>query len=554
MWWLLLSSSFVLSLSSSAVLVNEIYYDHPGADDGREFVEIVNNGPGSVALAGWSLEVWDAGGDAWEVLWQGAAGDTAAAGGVFAIGGNAVRPVPPVVLSFALHNTSDAIRLVDHGVEVDRVGYGALGDPLLFEGTSAPDVDAGSSLGRFPDGLDSDDNARDFHALEPSPGRLNRPRRNVALSPVSALRAEAPPGGGDLIEVRASNAGLDVIGAGFLTVTVVDTGAAESALASTTNDIAIAPEKAWVAVLPVRVRDNYTVLRVTVFYAQDERPGDNVVTFVRRLGGVDILVSEVMSDPPDGCPEYVELFNTSATARNLADYRVRDRVSAPSLLTGRDVFVDAGGYVALTDDAALLHAWFPQLHDSAVLEVEGAWPSLNHSGSGEADSVVVQDAFGIPADQVAYPPQPSGARGRSLERVDLFSGRGPHTWVVSQDPARGTPGAPNGRTIERPTAAAAVTVAPNPLDPARGESLFVTVPERDGAAGARVQVYDIDGRRVADLGSSSRLPFVYVWNGRDGAEHDVVPGFYVVACEYLSLDFRVQGVERVVVGCARKKK
>ena len=98
----------------------------------------------------------------------------------------------------------------------------------------------------------------------------------------------------------------------------------------------------------------------------------------------------------------------------------------------------------------------------------------------------------------------------SLERVDLFTGERPHTWVLSAHADGGTPGAPNGRTIEHPPTRAGVLVSPNPLDLARGDPLLITVSEREGAAQSRVQIFDItDGNGTVQVAFDGVLPDLF---------------------------------------------
>jgi flagellar hook assembly protein FlgD len=78
------------------------------------------------------------------------------------------------------------------------------------------------------------------------------------------------------------------------------------------------------------------------------------------------------------------------------------------------------------------------------------------------------------------------------------------------------------------------------------------VPKRDDASRVVVGIYDLDGRRVADLGSSTSLPSTFVWDGRDAAGRIVSAETYVLACEWFSASTGLRRVEKVVVGCGRK--
>lgn len=542
---LLCSCVLFLCFSSlkAQVLLNEVYYDHPGADGGHEFVELFN-GAAALALDGWSLETHDGGGGGWSLLWRASPGDSIGPGSLFVIGGASVVP-SNARLPASLQNGPDAIRLVRDGVTIDRLGYGELDDPDLFEGTSAQDAPAGSSLARYPDGADSDDNGRDFRVLPPSPGLLNRPVHNVAVTPVAPRRLAVASGAFDDLSVRVTNTGTAV--AAGVSVVLADTNGTEYERASVA---AMAPGDSADVAFAFASGDGYVRMSVTAVFASDERPGDNAVIFLRRFGGPALLVSEIMSDPPGDCPEYVELFNADAVLYDVTGYGLRDRVSQAVPLTGAGLVVTPRSYVVLTHDAAALARWFPSMPADGVIEVTGTWPSLNHSGSVEADSVVIVDVEGLPVERVAYPPQPADGRARSLERVDLFGGEREHTWVLSEAAEGGTPGRANTREMRDPAGAGGMTVVPNPFELQPGRTLVVTVP--GGPARARVQVFDLEGRRVADLGTSDRLPFVFVWDGRDRHGLRVPPGIFIVACEAWQQS-GAKRVERVVVGCVEAR-
>jgi hypothetical protein len=111
----------------AAVTINEMKLK------GVEFIELYNSGPAAVDVTGWTLND----GTGPEVL-----------AGVIAAGG-----FKNVATTLGLDNSGAVVELRDaSGVLVDRVGYGNRGGaPLGF-----------NSTGRFPDGDDTDDDARDF--------------------------------------------------------------------------------------------------------------------------------------------------------------------------------------------------------------------------------------------------------------------------------------------------------------------------------------------------------------------------------------------------------
>jgi hypothetical protein len=78
-----------------------------------------------------------------------------------------------LLANFDFQNGPDSVVLRDAAGVLDALGYGVFGAGDFFagEGAAAPDAPAGASLARHFADLDSDDNASDWHVLDPpSPG------------------------------------------------------------------------------------------------------------------------------------------------------------------------------------------------------------------------------------------------------------------------------------------------------------------------------------------------------------------------------------------------
>ncbi|HMB71440.1 MAG TPA: hypothetical protein VKU85_19180, partial [bacterium] len=177
-------------------VLNEVYYDPAGADGGYEFVEIVvaEGAATPLPLAGWRLETGNgATPGQWRLAWEGDDRDTLTAAPLV-LGESGVEPPPWVVLDLDLQNGPDACRLVAPDGSADVLGWGEELDPLLREGRAAPDVPSGRSLARRPDGLDTQDNQRDFTAADPSPGAFNSPDREWVVLSTDWPPQELEPG------------------------------------------------------------------------------------------------------------------------------------------------------------------------------------------------------------------------------------------------------------------------------------------------------------------------------------------------------------------------
>lgn len=182
----LLTTSCVLATNVGAQLViNEVDYDQPGTDN-AEYIEILNTGPSPLDLSnlnvmmhngasGNAVEYASLSGGAWPVL---------AAGSFFVICANAstanCNAVVTPATNLIQNGPMDAIALVwtenPTPLVMDVLSYaGTLPGEVEGTGTTNEDTNlgVGVSLGRFPDGTDTQDNSADFHRMCSTPGAPN---------------------------------------------------------------------------------------------------------------------------------------------------------------------------------------------------------------------------------------------------------------------------------------------------------------------------------------------------------------------------------------------
>ncbi len=538
--------------ASAGLVINEMYYDHPGADGGYEFVEFMNTGEAALSLDGVALEFHNGTGEGWTLLWQAPPGLTLEAGALFALGGDLVLPTPDVVVSISLQNGPDAVRLVRGSEILDVLGYGGLDDPLYVETHGVAVVTAGKSIARTPDGRDTGDNLADFVAVAPTPGRRNVALHDVAIAIPAAtpLRSARLRAGTERLTIEIENRGLADVVAGAVGVATRDSSEfGVVAGATVTNGAAIDPGGCEVVAVAISLAgDGYHFVDVTAHYSFDERAQNDRVSLMRRVGSPPLLVSEILSAPRAGCPQFVELYNAGSTVLDLTGFAIRDTRLKPAVIASDSLVIAPREFVVLSPDPDVLRTCVNV--SGRVFDVNGTWPSFNKSGSTFADSVVVMDRFEIAVDAVAYPGLKTSQTGFSLERVDLFATEAPRTAVWSLSRASGgSPGSMSASGLSEPPRAAC-DVSPNPF--VAGDLLRVAVASTDGVARVTVRVYEPSGRRVADIGTASSFPAVLLWDGRAADGEWVRAGIFVLACESFSADGARVGVEKVVVGCASR--
>ena len=171
------------TLASGQVVINEVVYDDTSTDN-REFVELYNASAFPVDISGWMLENADSGGISLMGTVVVPLGTMLASGGFFVFGNVGVPNLAMTIPINALENDMEIIRLKDpSGGIQDTVTYECnlqtAGFPFAqiegqglwgnhFSADTSP-----MSWARWTDGLDTNDNGRDFGNLPITPGTAN---------------------------------------------------------------------------------------------------------------------------------------------------------------------------------------------------------------------------------------------------------------------------------------------------------------------------------------------------------------------------------------------
>ncbi len=167
-----ISDTYAYYVGELNLYVNEVYYDPLGSDSGC-FIEIF--GPADTELDGITV-VGTNGNNGNEYVTIDLSGYSIPADGFFVIAQDSTVPNFDIVTDDAdLQNGPENLDVRFNNVIVDALGYGVLnGWVFTGEWIPAPDVAEGHSLGRYPDGNDTDNNYNDFNDyITLTPGQSN---------------------------------------------------------------------------------------------------------------------------------------------------------------------------------------------------------------------------------------------------------------------------------------------------------------------------------------------------------------------------------------------
>jgi hypothetical protein len=253
-----------------------------------------------------------------------------------------------------------------------------------------------------------------------------------------------------------------------------------------------------------------------------------------------VLISEIMYDPAEGAPEYIELFNPGPGFIDLKDLSldVAGEGEVPEqfrALCSRSRIMAPGHYVVITRNT--LH-----LMDAYGLELSGSWlemdefESLPNSGgavylAGRAGNIVDAAVYGdrIHMDLIG------DTRGVSLERIRWDRpGSDPGNWhSAASIEGYCTPGRENSQSAPEGAFQELLLLEPGVFSPDNdGYHDLLTIQLAPGERGnvVRLWVTDMSGNTIRVLANSHITGPValYTWDGEQDNGQMAAEGLYVV--------------------------
>ncbi len=183
-------------------------------------------------------------------------------------------------------------------------------------------------------------------------------------------------------------------------------------------------------------------------YTSDEDTANNTFNWILHIGYpyMALLLNEIMYDPFDGDPEWVEIYNPSDTSIALSNWIFGDASSSSVILP--DISLPSKGYLVLSSAANL----GPYMYAVDSVTVASSFPTLNNS----TDGLYLRDLSGFTVDTVQYFSTWGGNDGVSLERINpKISGNLEYNWAISKNINGATPTSLN--TVIAPVYDGAVT-------------------------------------------------------------------------------------------------
>ena len=179
---------------------------------------------------------------------------------------------------------------------------------------------------------------------------------------------------------------------------------------------------------------------VKIIYTSDEDTLNNYFEKSIEPGfPPDIIkINEVMYNPEDGKPEWVEFVNVSSDSININNWLISDVLSTPTknFISNESAFIQPDEIFIVAKDASFT----PSYPNTTVKVFFSNFGSLGNS----SDGVIIYDFRNAIIDSLFYKSIWGGRKGYSLERISLSENTNDSSnWVTSLDISGSTPGEPN---------------------------------------------------------------------------------------------------------------
>ncbi|MFC1555198.1 lamin tail domain-containing protein, partial [candidate division KSB1 bacterium] len=279
----------------------------------------------------------------------------------------------------------------------------------------------------------------------------------------------------------------------------------------------------------------FLIFHALIISSQDEDPlndtlscGVNVLTDNKQ-----IILTEIMSNPLSGMPEWIEIYNRGKSDVNLKEWHVRDAsISDGRTITQNDDFLAAGEYLILSDDPTAIEEFYP--FNFRSIEIPG-FPSLNN----DEDIIILSQPDGIISDSVHYSGSFGFNKGVSLEKISIDSFiNSSVNWSLSTSSFGATPGQTNSLNYHNASdikEGIKITVDPNPFVLQENKDCDITINTSLPQCNALIMIFDRYGRTVRDLvkGESRGSSFLVEWDGKSNSGELMPTGIYII---YVSIN------------------
>ncbi len=361
-----------------------------------------------------------------------------------------------------------------------------------------------------------------LNSLGGTPGIVNsssQKKFDVAVSKI--IFTPSSPLVGQRVTIAASVANIGKIDASFKFILnrVNKDGSKQKAEESNTITLAKGNSLTYNFTFAVEVIASKQTFEVIADFALDQEQANNSTTASVRPGYLagTIKLNEVMYNPLNGEPEWIELYNSSSFDVDLEDWSISDVLLTPlkSKIQAKDFIFPSKTYLVVAKDSTIKD--FHKTINGKLLI--SSFANLNN----DADGVVLKDSRDVTIDSLLYDKTWGTDAGKSLERKVYESATNDKSnWGFSKDIELSTPGknnsvAPKDRDVaaskiiftpSAPVVGQRVKISANATNVGKNSASFKFVLNRVNKDGSKQKVEESNILTSA-VGASFSYEFIY---------------------------------------------
>lgn len=261
----------------------------------------------------------------------------------------------------------------------------------------------------------------------------------------------------------------------------------------------------------------------------------------------DLIINELLFDPPPDGADYLELFNRSNKVIDLRELFTSNR-NAAGLLTNTKAITQSpfllfpGQYLALSENTEWVKRSYPILDGLAFLNT--GLPSLPN----DQGSIVLTDVAGQVIDELQYRSDWHFSllaipERIALERIDPYSpAQDRNNWTSAATTAGGgTPGYRNSQVKGAGNEGSGLRLSSSLFSPDRDgfeDLLLIHYKLPFSGAVGTVRIFDLDGKPVRQIASNALMGVsgLWSWDGTNEAKQAVPAGIYVVQVSWFTAE------------------
>lgn len=267
----------------------------------------------------------------------------------------------------------------------------------------------------------------------------------------------------------------------------------------------------------------------------------------------DLVINEILFNPPSGGVDYLELYNKSTKAFTIQKLKISNEMNQRSVSVATNGFILPGSYCVISSNTNWIKSNYKKV-DSSLLIIQGL-PSL----PDDEGNISIWSPAGVLIDSFYYNEKYhyhllNSNDGVALERIDVNNSSNKSNWhSAAATENYGTPTRKNSVTASNSLPDEAVFTLKNKTFSPDGDGieddLIIDYTLPDNGYQSQIVIFDDSGRRIKKLYNNVLLSRSgeITWDGKNEDDQIALNGIYIVNIVALHLSGRRVSKKMAVV-------